>query len=139
MLDGVDPRAESRVDAFRAMRVSSDFLAQEMRGADNRLELIIEELLSDSRTDSAQHSTRRRDLDDVRPTLDLRPHRFSATVGSIGDTFIFRGHFKQSFAIAVHIAMPARRRDRMPRTKNPRPSNNPAINRVAQSKRGVLA
>src|SRR3546814_17900354 len=83
MFDRVGAGVDREADAIGAVRVHRDFLAEHMRGFDDRPRLVVEHLLAEARADAAVDPAGRGEFDHVGAAPDLEPHRAAAVVGAV--------------------------------------------------------
>ncbi len=80
MLDGIPAGAQEGVDARHAMGVGGHLASHHVRGADNGVQLFLEELLLDACAGGGQHPAGGGDLDDVRAFLHQLAHGAGAII-----------------------------------------------------------
>ena len=106
VLDRIAPGAQEGVDAVDAVGVGGHTAAHAMAGADDGRQLVLRELLAQTRGRVRQHATGRSDLDDVRPGPNLGPDGAHTILDARTDTF-GRQNVQNIVAITVGVAMAA--------------------------------
>ena len=137
MFDGIDARIQRGDNAALAMRMCGHLATHRMRRLDNRHQLVIRELLFQTRACVGQHPARRGDLDNVGAFLDLLAHGAAAIISAIADV-LAREQGHDLWRIAVHIPMPAGHADCLPGCADTRPRHIPLRNGIPQSENRIV-
>ncbi len=87
MLDGVDPRADGHLGPRGAVGVGRRLLAEAVGLVHEGVHLGLGELGRVHRVGEGEDASRGADLDEVRPVLELHPHRVAELVGPARDPF----------------------------------------------------
>lgn len=85
MLDGVDARAESGVDAVGAVGVAGDLAPHHVRGFDDGFDLVVEHLLAEARGGVGEHAAGGGDLDEIGALADAFARGVPEFIGTVGD------------------------------------------------------
>src|SRR5688572_6137406 len=132
MFDRRYSRAGSDLDAFGAMRVSSNFASQFACLVNHRFQLFKRVLRNANRcAPFGEHPGGRARLDNLGAVLDLISNRRAHLIWTIRNA-IFNTRIKHSRAISVVVAMSATNPERMSRGNDPGTLGPTVVDRLAQ-------
>jgi hypothetical protein len=134
VLDGIDPGLERSRDPIRSVRVCGHPASKEVSRLDNRLHLVVEQLLTETAGDVAVHAASGGELDHVGALRDLLARGAAAVVRAVAQVECARpSQFGDVPVGVVGGSRRGRRFRRWPgRRDDRRPGNQAGRDRVAQ-------
>jgi len=139
MFDGVRTRRQRHVNAIDSVRMDCHFLPVQMRGIDERFDLVIEQLSAEPCANAAVDTARGGDLDDVNAAPDLQAHRMAAAFDTVAQIFLTDGSVQIFTEAERRVHMAARGGYRFASVNNARSRKLARRDRVAQGQSRAAA